>query len=63
MGKKRIRKTKVSKGDRRNVAVKVLRTETQKIMAKVDARSKGKTVRNTIPNPDKSQTNKRFIRV
>ena len=64
MGKKRLRKKTTSKGQRRNVATKFdLWDPIQKELFKVRARAKKKRVCETIPNPDKNQTNARFIRV
>lgn len=65
MGKKRSRATQTSKGDRRNVANGLGdgRSEMKKILDKMDAFRKGKNVMLTIPNPNKSETKKPFIRV
>ncbi len=65
MGKKRSRATQTSKGDRRNVANGLGdgRSEMKKIIYKRDAFRKGKNVMLTIPNPNKSETKKPFIRV
>jgi hypothetical protein len=65
MGKKRSRATQTSKGERRNVANGLGddRSEIKKILDKMDAFRKGKNVMLTIPNPNKSETKKPFIRV
>ena len=65
MGKKRSRATQTSKGERRNVANGLGddRSEMKKILDKMDAFRKGKNVILTIPNPNKSETKKPFIRV
>lgn len=65
MGKKRSRATQTSKGERRSVANGLGddRSEIKKILDKMDAFRKGKNVMLTIPNPNKSETKKPFIRV
>ena len=65
MGKKRSRATQTSKGERRSVANGLGddRSELKKILDKMDAFRKGKNVMLTIPNPNKSETKKPFIRV
>ena len=64
MGKKRLRKKVTSKGERKNVAKKLdLWSPLERALFKVEARRKGKRVCETIPNPDKSNTKERFIRV
>jgi len=65
MGKKRSRATQTSKGERRNVANGLGddRTELKKMIDKMDAFRKGKNVMLTIPNPNKNETKKPFIRV
>jgi hypothetical protein len=65
MGKKRSRASQTSKGERRNVANGLGddRSEIKKILDKMDAFRKGKNVMLTIPNPNKSETKKPFIRV
>lgn len=65
MGKKRSRATQTSKGERRNVANGLGddRSELKKMIDKMDAFRKGKNVMLTIPNPNKSETKKPFIRV
>ena len=65
MGKKRSRASQTSKGERRNVVNGLGddRSEMKKILDKMDAFRKGKNVILTIPNPNKSETKKPFIRV
>ena len=65
MGKKRSRASQTSKSERRNVANGLGddRSELKKILDKMDAFRKGKNVMLTIPNPNKSETRKPFIRV
>ena len=65
MGKKRSRATQTSKGERRSVANGLGddRSEMKKMIDKMDAFRKGKNVMLTIPNPNKSETKKPFIRV
>lgn len=66
MGKKRIRKKKVSKGLHSNVANKhkLIKWDIlDRALFKVEALAKGKRVCFTIPNPDKSNTKARFIKV
>tara|TARA_B100001778_G_scaffold266487_1_gene227600 strand:- start:939 stop:1187 length:249 start_codon:yes stop_codon:yes gene_type:complete len=65
MGKKRSRASQTSKGERRNVVNGLGddRSEMKKILDKMDAFRKGKNVMLTIPNPNKSETKKPFIRV
>tara|TARA_B100000475_G_C14788752_1_gene226708 strand:+ start:72 stop:320 length:249 start_codon:yes stop_codon:yes gene_type:complete len=65
MGKKRSRASQTSKGERRNVVNGPGddRSEMKKILDKMDAFRKGKNVMLTIPNPNKSETKKPFIRV
>lgn len=66
MGKKRIRKKYVSSGQRKNVATKN-KFDTWNMfdreLFKIRALAKGKRVCFTIPNPDKTNTKARFIRV
>lgn len=66
MGKKRKRSKTVSKGERRNVSA----TNTydtwgiiDRAIFKAKALADGKRVCFTIPNPDKTNTKARFIRV
>lgn len=64
MGKKRLRKATRSKGERRNCApISMNWSILEKELFKIEARNKKKRVCETIPNPDKSCTNMRFIRV
>jgi len=70
MGKKKQRSTQTSKGERRTVAkatTKAMRREymqsTDRINNQLAAFMKGKNVMLTVPNPNKNETNKRFIRV
>jgi len=65
MGKKRSRATQTSKGERRSVANGLGddRSELKKMIDKMDAFRKGKNVMLTIPNPNKNETKKPFIRV
>ena len=70
MGKKRQRAHQVSKGERKPQNPrwsKEARREwvgsTAQMIAKVEAFKKGKNVVLTIANPNKSETNKPFIRV
>lgn len=65
MGKKRTRKTVVSKGQRRNIVdgvkeVRQSRSEGDKLMNKREAWRKGQNPWVTVPG---TQTNKRFVRV
>ena len=63
------RKTYVSKGKFPSVSKKTLkamsrdRTYTDKLADQLKYWSKGKRTMVTIPNPNKNETNKRFIRV
>ena len=69
MGKKTSRAKYTSKGKRASVsketlkAVRAERSELDKILNKLKVWSTGKKVMVTIPNPNKNETNKRFIRV
>jgi hypothetical protein len=66
LGKKRLRKKTTSKGLYKSVASKHkfdLWSPLERELFKIKARAKGKRVCETIPNPDKNQTNARFIRV
>jgi hypothetical protein len=70
MGKKKSRSTQTSKGERRCVArdiVKATRRDymqsSERTTNQLAAFLKGKNVMLTIPNPNKNETNKRFIRV
>jgi threonine aldolase len=70
MGKKKQRSTQTSKGERRCVAratTKALRRDymqsSDRVNNQLAAFLRGKNVMLTIPNPNKNETNKRFIRV
>lgn len=66
MGKKVKRKKYSSKGERPNVSNANsfnLWSLLDRALFKAKARAAGKRVCETIPNPDKSKTNARFIRV
>ena len=64
MGKKVKRKKYISKGERRSVAdTPDTWSPTQRELFKVKALAMGKRVCFTIPNPDKTNTKARFIRV
>jgi len=70
MGKKRHSTGYTSKGERRNVSKSTTRAVRREYMKngdvlfnKFDAWKKGKNVMITMPNPNKNETNKRFIRV
>jgi hypothetical protein len=66
MGKKRSRKTQVSKGERRSIgrwavnAVRREKSEAEKAINKLDAWRKGKNPWITVPGPS---SNMRFIKV
>ena len=63
-GKKGSGKHEVSKGERRSsISTRgVGVTEADKMLRKLDALKKGKDIVITIENPNKNQTNKRFIK-
>lgn len=66
MGKKVKRKKYTSKGERSNVSAKHkfdLWSPIEREIFKVRALAAGKRVCETIPNPDKTNTKARFIRV
>ena len=71
MGKKKSRATQTSKGERNNVSKDVskalrrdyLQNSLARLNNQVSAFNRGKNVMLTIPNPNTSQTNKRFLRV
>jgi hypothetical protein len=69
LGKKKLRKKLTSKGQRRKVgklvarAVKDGRSVLEASLIKVESWAKGQNPWLTIANPDKSQTNKAFIKV
>ena len=69
-GKKSKRSGVVSKGERKSqdpkwkkIARKEWKGSTAQMIAKVAAFRAGRNVMFTIPNPNKNETNKRFIRV
>jgi hypothetical protein len=64
MSRVRNGKTKyVSKGERRSSVKTAERTSVNRVINQQKAHSAGKRVMVTIENPNKEQTNKRFIRV
>ena len=72
MGKKRQRTKQVSKGERRNVAKKTTNAARrdyiasdgmERLINQLNAFKANKNVVVTIPNPNKKETNKRFIKV
>jgi hypothetical protein len=66
LGKKKIRKKYSSSGSRKNVSNKHnfnMHSVLDRAIFKAEAKAKGKRVCETIPNPDKSNTKERFIRV
>ena len=70
MGKKKSRAHQTSKGERRCVAKETTKAVRREYMKSADRMSnqlfafhRGKNVMLTIPNPNKNETNKRFIRV
>jgi hypothetical protein len=71
MGKKKSRASQTSKGERNNVSKDVskalrrdyLQNSLARLNNQVSAFNRGKNVMLTIPNPNTSQTNKRFLRV
>lgn len=62
-GKKASGKTYTSKGERRSSMKTPNRDPGQRMLNKMAALAKGKDVYMTIANPNKNETNKRFIRV
>lgn len=62
-GKKASGKTYVSKGERRSSMSTRNRDAGVRLLNQIDALKKGKDVVFTIENPNKTQTNKRFIKV
>lgn len=62
-GKSSSGKNYTSKGERRSSAKTPNRDPGQKILNKMAALNKGKDVYFTMENPNKNETNKRFIRV
>jgi len=71
MGKKKSRASQTSKGERRNVAKSIrkaarreyLSSGVARVSNQMEAFLKGKHVMLTVENPNKLETNKRFIRV
>lgn len=71
MGKKKQRNSQVSKGERRSMSRQLQKAmrreykanESRVLANKMRAFFEGRNVMVTIPNPDKSQTNKKFIKV
>lgn len=70
MGKKRLRQKYTSKGERRSVSLGKVKAQRRdymtsglRIMNQINAHLAGKKVMLTIENPNKNETNKRFIRV
>lgn len=70
MGKKKQRNSQTSKGERSPLDKKLIKAarreyngSTAQMQNKLEAWSKGKRVMLTIENPNKNETNKRFIRV
>ena len=72
MGKKKSRTSQTSNGERNNVSKKVTNALRRDYLAnehlarmnnQIQAMKKGKRVMVTIENPNKNETNKRFIRV
>lgn len=62
-GKRSSGKNYTSKGERRSSMKTSTRNPAARIMAQLKAFYAGKNVMVTIENPNKSETNKRFIRV
>lgn len=62
-GKKSSGKTYTSKGERRSSMRTRVNDPAAKMLNKVNALAKGKDVVYTIENPNKSETDKRFIKV
>ena len=70
MGKKKKRDKQTSKGERRSVSKQITKSmrkdfieSGQRIVHQAEAFRKGKKVMVTIPNPNKHETKRRFIRV
>ena len=70
MGKKKKRDKQTSKGERRSVSKQITKSmrkdfieSGQRIVHQAEAFRKGKKIMVTIPNPNKHETKKRFIRV
>lgn len=62
-GKRSSGKTYVSKGERKSSISTKIKDPATKLLRKMDALNKGKDVWFTIANPNKNETNKKFIRV
>ena len=62
-GKKASGKNYTSKGERRSSISTKNTDPAKRMLYKMDALAKGKDVYFTIENPNKNETNKRFIRV
>ena len=62
-GKRASGKHYVSKGERRSSMKTPNRDPAQKMLNKMAALKKGKSVYFTMENPNKEQTNKKFVRV
>lgn len=62
-GKKSSGKTYVSKGERRSSISTKNKDESLRMLYKMQALKNGKDVVFTVPNPNKNETNKKFIRV
>ena len=63
MGKKRHSTGNVSKGERRSSMSTKNRDQGQRLLNQMSALEKGKDVVFTMPNPNKSETNRQFIKV
>lgn len=63
MGKKRQRASQTSKGEVGNPMKTRVRTQAARQTNQLNAWRKGKNVVLTLPNPNKNETNKPFIRV
>ena len=69
MGKKKTRSTYTSKGECKSVSKKIKnslrkdRPAGDKLLCQIRAWEKGKKTMVTIENPNKNETNKRFIRI
>ena len=62
-GKKASGKTYVSKGERRSsMRTSDMHSDGERLLFKMEALAKGRDVYFTIPNPNKNETNRRFIR-
>lgn len=62
MGKKKHSSGNVSKGERRSSIGVKNRDPGQRLLNQMDALAKGKDVVFTIPNPNKNETNRPFIK-